>query len=197
MPIRKLPVSERHLRDNGPPWARIRRKAEDILRDSGSAIVHLPDFFGPYVHTSTLQNAVLEAVNGKPINWIGPADVERDYVYVPDAMKIVAELLTKEKAYGDDWIVPGSGPIAATELAKVLTELLGREVRVRAAPPWLLQVISFFNKELRSFMPLVPEYVRPISYDGSKLDRLLGKTERTPYKEALRATIASLRESSA
>lgn len=193
MPIRQLPVSERHPRAGGPPWARFRRETEDILRDAGGAIVHLPDFFGPRVHTSTLQLGVIDAVNGKPMNWIGPADVERDYVYVPDAMRVVAELLTREGAYGDDWVVPGSGPVSALRLAGILAKLLNREVRVRAAPPWLLRILSMFKKDLRGFMQVVPEYVKPISFDGAKLERLIGHMARTTYEDALRATIASMR----
>jgi nucleoside-diphosphate-sugar epimerase len=194
MPIGALPVSEHHPREGGPPWVCLRREAEDILREAGGAIVHLPDFFGPLVHTSNLQMAVADAVNGKPMNWIGPADVEREYIYLPDAMRDIAELLTREEAYGGDWIVPGSGPLSANELARILTALLDREVRVRATPPGLLRVISLFNKELRGFMQIAPEYVKPISYDGTKLHRLIGETERASYEDALRATIASMLE---
>jgi hypothetical protein len=50
------------------------------------------------------------------------------------------------------------------------------------------------NKNLRGFMQIAPEYVRPISDDGSKLRRLLGETERMSYEDALQATIASMRE---
>ena len=88
MPIVEVPVSESHPRKGGPVWARYRREAEDILRDAGAAIVHLPDFFGPHVHTSSLQLPIQDAVGGKPMNWIGGADVERDYAYVPDAVRI-------------------------------------------------------------------------------------------------------------
>ena len=197
MPIGKLPVSERHPRAGGPPWARCRRETEDILRDAGGAIVHLPDFFGPRVHTSTLQLGVIDAFNGKPMNWIGPADVERDYVYVPDAMRVVAELLTRQGAYGDDWVVPGSGPVCALQLAGILAKLLNREVRVRAAPPWLLRILSMFKKDLRGFMQVVPEYVKPISFDGAKLERQIGPMARTTYEDALRATIASMQAGSA
>jgi nucleoside-diphosphate-sugar epimerase len=192
IPVRELPLSERHPREGGPPWACYRRAAEDILREAGAAIVHLPDFFGPHVHTSTLQMSMADAVNGKPMRWIGPTDVERDYVYVPDAMGIVAELVTRAEAYGDDWIVPGSGPISADALAGTLAKVLGRPVRAQATPPWLLRALSLFNKDLRGFMQLVPEYAKPIAYDGSKLKGLLGATVRTPYEDALHATIESL-----
>jgi nucleoside-diphosphate-sugar epimerase len=192
MPIKELPVSEQHPREGGPPWALLRRETEDILRDAGGAIVHLPDFFGPHVHTSTLQLGLIDAVKGKPMSWIGPADVARDYIYVPDAMRVVAELLTREAAYGVDWVVPGSGPVSAIQLARMLTRLLNREIRIRAAPPWLLRILSFFNKDIRGLMQVVPEYVKPISFDGAKLNRLLGHIARTKYEDALRATIASI-----
>ena len=192
MPIKELPVSEHHPREGGPPWARLRRETEDILRDAGGAIIHLPDFFGPRVHTSTVQLGLIDAVNGRPLSWIGPVDVVRDYIYVPDAMTLVAELLTREEAYGDHWVVPGSGPVSAIQIASILTKLLNREIRIRAAPPWLLRMLSFFNKNLRGFMQVVPEYVKPISFDGAKLDRLLGRIARTPYEDALRDTIESI-----
>lgn len=195
MPIKELPVSERHPRQGGPPWARFRRETEDILRNAGAAIVHLPDFFGPYVHTSTLQLGLVDAVKGKAISWIGPADVKRDYIYIPDAMRIVAELLTRKEGYGEEWVVRGSGPVSASQLAGIMTRLLNREIRVRAAPPWLLRVLSYFNKDLRGFIQMVPEYVKPISFDDAKLERLLGRMARTPYEDALRATIALVSES--
>lgn len=197
MPIKELPVSERHPRQGGPPWARFRRETEDILRDAGAAIVHLPDFFGPHVHTSTVQLGLVDAVRGKPMSWIGPADVKRDCIYIPDAMRIAAELLARKEGYGEEWVVRGSGPVSASQLAGILTRLLNHEVRVRAAPPWLLRILSLFNQDLRGFMQVVPEYVKPISFDDAKLERLLGRAARTPYEDALRATIASIRQASA
>lgn len=192
MPIRESPVSERHPREGGPPWARFRRETEDILRDAGAAIVHLPDFFGPHVHTSTLQLGLVDAVNGRPMSWIGPADLKRDYIYIPDAMRVVANLLTCNEGYGEDWVVRGSGPVSATEIAVILGRLLNRKVRVRAAPLWLLRMLSWFNKDLRGFIQVAPEYVKPLSFDDAKLERLLGRLPRTPYEDALRATIASM-----
>jgi len=192
MPIASLPVSESHPRTGGPPWARLRREAEDILRDAGAAIVHLPDFFGPHVHTSTLQLPLREAVAGKPMNWIGGAEVERDYIYVPDAMRVVADLMAHEDAYGEDWIVPGSGPISAARVATILSGILGHKVRIRAARPLALRLVSLFNRDLRGFMQLASTYVTPIRYDGSKLERLIGPTPRTSYDDALAETLRSI-----
>ena len=194
IPIVRLPVADTHPRSGGPPWAQLRREAEDILRDAGAAIVHLPDFFGPHVHTSTLQVPLRDAVAGRPMSWIGGADVERDYIYVPDAMRIAADVMTNEDAYGEDWVVPGSGPISAARVAAILSGILGRTVKVRAAGPFVLRLVSLFNRDLRGFMQLVPTYVRPIRYDGAKLDGLIGPTARTSYEDALAITVRSITE---
>jgi nucleoside-diphosphate-sugar epimerase len=193
MPIVDTPVSEEHPRSGGPLWAKLRREPEDIMRGAGAAIMHLPDFFGPHVQVGPLQSAIQDAVSGKPMNWIGAADVKRDYIYVPDAMRVAADLAVREEAYGDDWIVPGSGPISANEVRDISKSLLKREVKLRAAGPVLLRLVSLFNSELRGFMPLVPEYMKPISYDGTKIERLLGSLTHTAYDEAIKATIDSIR----
>lgn len=194
LPVKTLPISEKHPRGGGPDWVKWRRETEDILKEAGAAIVHLPDFFGPHVHTSTLQQPVLEAVAGKTMNWIGPADVERDYIYIPDAMRIVAKLLFHEKAYNDHWIIPGSGPISGNDVADLLDGILGRPVKVRAASPLMLRLVSLFNRELRGFMQMVPEYVKPIRYDGEKIEKLLGRVQHTDYKTALSQTVRAIRE---
>ena len=192
IPITRLPLTESHPRSGGPPWIRYRREAENTLRDAGAAIVQLPDFFGPRVSFSTLQGPLKDAVAGRPMNWIGAADCLRDYIFVPDAMGIVGELLGRRAAYGERWLIPGSGPISAREVAGIVSEILGRTVRIRAAGPLMLRLVSLFNRELRGFMQLVPTYVQPIRYDGARLDALLGPTQRTAYPAAIRATLGAL-----
>jgi nucleoside-diphosphate-sugar epimerase len=167
----------------------MRRAAEDVLQQAGAVIVQLPDFFGPHVHTSSLQGAFEEAVQGKTMNWIGSADARHDFIYVPDAMRITVALAAQEKAYGERFLVPGSGPISAHQLAAIVSEALGREVKVRGAGPLLLRLVSLFNSDLRAFMPMVPEYAKPITYDGAKLDDIIGSIERTSYPEAIGETL--------
>ncbi len=193
LPVQRLPLDETHPRSGGPRPARMRREAEDILQQAGAAVVHLPDFFGPEVHASTLQNALAEAAAGGTAHWIGATSVERDYTYVPDAMATVAELARHDEAYGERWIVPGAGPASFARLLGIAAKHLGRAPRVQAAPPWLLRLMGFFSRELRGFLPMVPHYVQPIRYDGSKLTALIGEIRRTPYERAIPATLEWLR----
>jgi nucleoside-diphosphate-sugar epimerase len=194
IPIRRLPLTEDHPRTDGNFAVRMRREAEDILQQASAAVVHLPDFYGPEVHTSTLQRALEQAVAGKPVQWIGSPGVGREYVFVQDAMKAVAELALRTEAYGERWIVPGAGPISFDEIARIIEKHLGQPVRLRAAGQLALRLASFFLRDLRSFLPMAPTYIAPIHYDGSKLRRLLGEIPVTPYAEAIPQTLDWLAE---
>jgi nucleoside-diphosphate-sugar epimerase len=193
LPVVSLPLNESHPRNGGPLWSRLRREAEDILRDAGAAVVHLPDFYGPNVHVSLLQQPIEEAFSGKTMNWIGARDTVHEYIFVPDAMAMVVRLAAQPAAYGENWIFPGGGPVTGGEIANIAGQILGRKVELRSAGPLLLRLVSLVQSDLRGFMPLVPEYLKPITYDASKLSALLGSLRITPYEEGIRQTIDWLR----
>jgi nucleoside-diphosphate-sugar epimerase len=182
-------MDESHPRDGAPPWVRFRREAEDILLAAGAAILHLPDFYGPQVHVSTLQNALEEAAAGKTVNWIGGADIAREYIFVPDAMRIACALGRRDQAFGQHWCLPGSGPLSGRQLADMLSGQLKRPVKLRTAGLWMLHLVSLFNKELRGFMQVAPNYAKPVRYDARKLERLLGPQAMTPYDRGLALTL--------
>lgn len=189
LPMRRLPLDETHPRQDGNAYARARRAAEDVMLEAGAAVVHLPDFFGPFVHGSTLQQPLQEAAAGKTMNWIGAKDTKREYVYVPDAMAIVADLLHREEAYGSSWVFPGSGPLDGQETARIAGEHLGRPVKLRAAPRWLLRGLALVSADLRAFVPILDDYLQPMSYDAGRLETLLGPLRMTPYGETIPATL--------
>lgn len=186
----RLEMDESHPRSGGPPWVRHRREAEDILRDAGAAILHLPDFYGPQVHTGTLQNALEEAASGKTVNWLGKPDVQREYIYVPDAMRIAAALGTRPETSGEDWCLPGSAPLSGREVAEIAGGHLGRPVKLRAAGMAMLRIVSLFNKDLRGMLQVAPDYMKPVRYNAGKLQKLLGPPQITSYAEGIGQTLA-------
>ena len=187
-------ISESHPRQGGHEWFQMRRAAEDRMLAAGAAVVHLPDFFGPHVHTSSVQNALGEAFAGRPVNWLGRADTAREAAFVPDAMRIVADLCERDEAYGTDWGLPGSGPISAEGIAEVAAQHLGRPVKVRAAAGLMLKILSIVHPGLRQIAPMIPDYVKPVRYDTAKLQGLLGKPETTPFDRAIPQTLDWLAE---
>jgi nucleoside-diphosphate-sugar epimerase len=183
-------MNEDHPRSGGPPWARYRREAEDILRDAGAAILHLPDFYGPHVHVSTLQNALNEAASSKTVNWLGRPDVQREYVYVPDAMRIAVEIGARTEARGQHWCLPGSGPLSGQQAADIAGRYLGREVKLRSVGMMLLRIVSLFNRDLRGLLQVAPDYMKPVRCDARKLQGLLGPQQMTSYDSGIGHTLA-------
>jgi len=188
-------MNESHPRAGGSAWMQQRREAEDILLQAGAAILHLPDFYGPRVHASTLQNALAEAAQGKTVNWLGGADTQREYIYVPDAMRIAGAIGRREEAFGQHWCLPGSGPLSGREVAAIASRLLARPVKLRAAGLTMLRLVSLFNRDLRGFMQIAPEYMKSARYDARKLESLLGAQVMTPYETGIAQTLASLARS--
>jgi nucleoside-diphosphate-sugar epimerase len=138
---------------------------------------------------STLQNALREAVGGGPMNWIGGARIAREYAYVKDATRAVVELAHRNEAYGQRFVFPGGGPLTGERLAAIAGGHLGRDVKLRAASPFLLRMVALFDAELRSFLPMVPHYVKPLSLDTGRLEALLGPQKVTPYAEGVARTL--------
>jgi nucleoside-diphosphate-sugar epimerase len=183
-------LDENHPRIGGPPWARYRREAEDILCEAGAAILHLPDFYGPQVHASTLQIALNEMASGKTANWLGKADVQREYIFVPDAMCIAAAIGAHAGASGGHWCLPGAGPLSGRLAADIAGHHLGRLVKLRSAGMTTLRVVSLINKELRGFLQVAPNYMKQVRYDACKLQRLLGLVKTTSYDMGIGQTLA-------
>jgi len=191
-PHRGEVVDESHPRAGGHDWFRWRREAEDVLLAAGAAVVHLPDFFGPGVHTSSVQMALQEAVAGKPMSCIGSPDAGRETVFVPDAMRIAADLAARDEAYGTDWALPGNGVASPRDLARIAGAHLGREVKLRCVPPWLLRLLALVVPSLRPVVVLAPHYSRPVRYDTAKVRGLLGEVRLTPLDEALGRTLDAM-----
>ncbi len=186
----QIEMNESHRRIGGPPWVRYRREAEDILCEAGAAILHLPDFYGPDVHVSTLQNALNEAVSGKTVNWLGKADVQREYIYVPDAMRIAAAIGTRTEVFGGHWCLPGGGPLSGRQAAEIAGRHLGRPVKMRSAGMTMLRIVSLFIKDLRGLLQVAPNYMKPVRYDARKLQDLLGPQQMTSYEAGIGRTLA-------
>jgi len=182
-------MSENHPRSGGPPWVRYRREAEDVLYEAGAAILHLPDFYGPHVHVSTLQNALNEAVLGKTINWLGTTDTQREYIYVADAMRIAVAIGTRTEAFGGHWCLPGGGPLTGRQAAAIAGRQLGRQVKPRSVGLVTLRVVSLFNKDLRGLLQVAPDYMKPVHYDTRKLQGLLGPQRMTSYDDGIGQTL--------
>jgi hypothetical protein len=53
----------------------------------------------------------------------------------------------------------------------------------------MLRLVSLFNNDLRGFMQIAPNYMKPVRYDARKLEALLGGQAMTPYEAGMSRTL--------
>lgn len=183
-------LTEDHPRTGGPLIAQARREAEDVLQAAGACVAQLSDFYGPGVGESIVQTALRDSRRPGGLSWMGTPLIERECCYVPDAMRIVADLADRPEAFGERWLIPGNGPASGRDLARMCEQRYRRGVAVKAAGPTTLWFLALFTRDLRDFLPLVPHYIEPLAFDTGKLTGLLGEQEDlTPFREAVWATL--------
>ncbi|SDE79193.1 NAD(P)H-binding protein [Rhodospira trueperi] len=194
LPVRDadLPLTEMHARARGPQPARLRREAEDILEQTGACIAHLPDFYGPDVVNSPAQKAMGDALKTRRVSWMGRRDLPRPYAYLPDAVRMVADLAAYPEAYGQRWLIPGNGDLTGRDLGWMCERSIGRAVAVYTYGRVKLTFAASMNADLRDFLPMVPSYMKPMSFDTGKLEGLMGPQSLTPHEVSIKATLTWL-----
>jgi hypothetical protein len=82
------------------------------------------------------------AASGKTVNWFGKADVQREYIYVPDAMRTAAAAGARAEAFGAHWCLPGGGPLSGRQAADIAGRHLERPVKLRSAGLTTLRIVG-------------------------------------------------------
>jgi nucleoside-diphosphate-sugar epimerase len=114
----------------------------------------------------------------------------REYIYVPDAMRIAVEIGARTEAFGAHWCLPGSGPLSGQQVADIAGRYLGRQVKLRSAGMTTLRIVGLFNKDLRGLLQVAPDYMKSVRYGGGKLQGLLGPQPMTSYDAGMGHTLA-------
>jgi hypothetical protein len=105
-------------------------------------------------------------------------------------MRIAAAIGARAETFGSHWCLPGSGPLSGRQVVDLATRHLGRPVRLRSASMATLRIVSLFNQDIRGFLQVVPNYVKPVRYDARKLQGLLGSPQITSYDVGIGQTLA-------
>ncbi|HTX55963.1 MAG TPA: NAD-dependent epimerase/dehydratase family protein [Candidatus Acidoferrales bacterium] len=196
-PAASIPVSESQPHRPATKKGRYRLAQEQlVLQANGDAmrtlIVCLPDFYGPNAENSVANYFITEAIAGKPATFIGPLNVEREFIYVPDAAEPLLRLATLDDVYGRYWNLGGVAPITGAEFVRLVFAELGKPERVRAVPKIALRALGLFNPLMREFVEMYYLYDSAFILDDSALRAKLGNVTKMPYAEGVRRTIASI-----
>lgn len=158
-------------------------------------IVRLPDYYGPTANEASYLGSTLEAIAaGKMAFFIGNMNVPREYVYLPDAAFMIAELAANEEAFGENWNIPGGGVISGREIVRIARKASGSAkpvIPLGRVGLSLLGVAVPVMKEVVEMLYLTEE---PLLLSGEKYERRIGPVRKTSFEEGIADTIRMLQQ---
>jgi nucleoside-diphosphate-sugar epimerase len=191
-------VSEDHPHQPHTYKGRMRKEQEDIViaaHDTGriqTAVLRLPDFYGPGVDKSFLWSAFQAAKTGKRAQLVGPIDTPHEFVYIPDAGLTIARLIAEPRTWGSAWNLGAAGVTSTRAMVEEIFAQAGRKPKYVVAGKTMLRIFGLFNPLLREMVEMHYLQTSPVILDDTRLKKLLGKLPKTPYKEGIRQTLASM-----
>lgn len=188
-------VAETHPRLPHTHKGRMRKEQEDIALKAQkegllqTAVVRLPDFYGPHADNS-LGNPILRAaLAGKKANWLGSVDLPHEFMFVPDAGRFIVELASRPETYGEAWNLGGAGTITGREFIREAYRRVGREAKWRTAGTAMLRIAGWFNPAMKELVEMQYLQQTPVILDDTKAESLLGGLSKTPYSEGIAQTL--------
>lgn len=188
------PMPESRPRAAGSEKAAIREREEAAFLEAGGAVARLPDFYGPERGLSLLNDALRSVLRGGTASWPGDPDAPRDFLYYPDAGRLLVQLAFRDEAYGEAWNVPGSGAETPRAILARAARLAGTRLRLRRIRLWMARLAAPFRSDVRAALDVMPLYEAPAILDTSRIQTLLGSATMTPYETAIPETLEWLKD---
>ncbi|UUZ87222.1 hypothetical protein LJK88_50340 [Paenibacillus sp. P26] len=155
-------------------------------------MVRLPDYYGPSAQASYL-NVTMEAIAaGKPTAFVGNMTVPREYVYLPDAARMIVEIAARPESYGQNWHIPGPGVISGRDIVRIAQRASGKRKAVVPLGRISLSLIGLFNPVMREVVEMLYLTEEPFVLSGEKYEREIGPISWTPHEQAIAETIRDL-----
>jgi nucleoside-diphosphate-sugar epimerase len=188
-------ITEDHPREPHTFKGRMRKEQEDMVMAAHATgkikttVLRLPDFYGPGVERSYLNDLFVAVKQNRKAKLIGPVDRPHEFVFVPDVGPVVARLIDTPAAYGRTWNLGGAGPTTQLELARLA---FGGAPRYLAAGKTMLRLLGLFDPFMRELVEIHYLMTDPLIVDDSALQKLLGGVTKTPYSEGVRQSLAAV-----
>lgn len=176
---------------------KIRLQLETMTKESGVQmfIAHFPDFYGPGTENSLLNFFFQAVIQNKRGMFVGNQKLAREYVYTPDGAKAMVELAMHEKAYGQNWNIPGSDVISGKEITQIVKEYAEYNKGVTTVSKNMVRLLGLFDRMMREYVEMYYLNEEPVVLSGEKYEREIGALPRTPYKEGIEQTLDYMKSS--
>ncbi|WP_080875900.1 SDR family oxidoreductase [Oceanobacillus timonensis] len=155
-------------------------------------IVRLPDYYGPTSQNSYLQPTLDGMAAGKTSIFIGNLKTPREYVYLPDAARMIANIAEKDDAYGENWNIPGAGLISGKEIIRIARKVTGNQKTVIPLNKNVIRFIGLFDAFMREIVEIMYLTKEGFILSGEKYEKRIGVIPATPFQKGLEETLQFL-----
>ncbi|WJX08424.1 NAD-dependent epimerase/dehydratase family protein [Bacillus cereus] len=192
---------ESHPKQPHTKKGKIRVRFEKLIFDkkwknAKALIVRLPDYYGITSQNSYLHPTLTGLAGNKTSIFIGNLKTPREYVYLPDAAKMIVEIANKDDSYGENWNIPGAGLISGKEIIKFAREITGNKKMVIPLNKNAIRISGLFNPVMKEVVEIMYLTEEGFTLSGEKYENRIGKIVATPYKEGLKETLSFLMKKS-
>ncbi|MCR2806875.1 NAD-dependent epimerase/dehydratase family protein [Paenibacillus soyae] len=193
-------VTEDHPKQPHTKKGKVRLAFEQMIFSSRWSkarpmIVRLPDYYGPTANQASYLGGTLEAIAaGKMAFFVGNMKTPREYVYLPDAAIMIAELAGREQAYGQNWNIPGSDIISGREIVRIAQQASGMNKPVIALGKVGLSLLGLFVPVMKEVVEMLYLTEEPLRLSGEKYRRHIGAIPATRPEVGIAATIRELQK---
>ncbi|MBO0993785.1 SDR family oxidoreductase [Bacillus sp. SD088] len=155
-------------------------------------IVRLPDYYGATSQNSYLQPTLDGMAAHKVSIFIGNTNTPREYVYLPDAAKMIINIAENDDSYGENWNIPGAGLIAGKDIIQIARKVTGNQKRVIPLNKSAIRIIGLFDPFMREVVEIMYLTKEGFVLSGEKYEQRIGPIPATPFKKGLEETLRLL-----
>ncbi len=164
--------------------------------DAGTQVivVRAGDFFGPGAANNWFSQCLVTP--GKPVTAVrNPAHhgIGHQWAYLPDVAETMLRLVERARELPTFAVYHMAGVFDAdgTELVAAIRRVVGREVKEKAFPWWIVPLAAPFATFMREVREMQYLWRAPIRMTNDRLIVTLGEEPHTPLDEAIRATLVA------
>ncbi|CDO04753.1 short chain dehydrogenase [Oceanobacillus picturae] len=188
---------ENHPHQPHTKKGKIRVEFEQLIfspkwKSAKALIVRLPDYYGPTSQNSYLQPTLEGIAAGKLSIFIGNLKTPREYVYLPDAAKMIVNIAEKDDSYGENWNIPGAGLISGKEIIKMARHITGSNKMVIPLSKNAIRFIGLFDEFMREVVEIMYLTKEGFVLSGEKYEKRIGAIPKTPFKQGMEETLQLL-----
>ncbi|MBE5091006.1 MULTISPECIES: SDR family NAD(P)-dependent oxidoreductase [Bacillus cereus group] len=185
---------ENHPKQPHTKKGKIRVGFENLIFDkkwknAKALIVRLPDYYGITSQNSYLHPTLTGLAENKISIFIGNLKTPREYIYLPDAAKMIIEIANKDDSYGENWNIPGAGLITGKEIIKLAREITGNKKIVIPLNKNAIRISGLFDPVMKEVVEIMYLTEEGFTLSGEKYENRIGKIIATPYKDGLKETL--------